>query len=80
MVLYEHAMESKVRDMKFSAILHGADPKDLEDKELPSVTKKDNLVFGDPTEYEKLSEEEKKKLSDEMRSKFFAWAGAKEDG
>jgi len=80
MTLYEHAMDRKVRDMKFSAILHGADPKELEDKEMPSSTKKDNLIFGDPAEYEKMSEEDKKKLSDKMRSKFFAWAGVKGNG
>jgi hypothetical protein len=63
--------------MKFSAILHGANPKDLEDKEYTSA--EDNLLFGDPAEYEKMDEEEKKRLTKKMKRKFFAFAGVKEN-
>ena len=63
--------------MKFSAILHGADPKELEDKERPSARKESNLQFGDPAEYANMTEEEKKVISDKMRKKFFTWAGVK---
>jgi len=65
-------MERKIRDMKFSAILHGADPKELEDKKMPSKSK--DLLFGDPEEYKKMDEKSKKELSDKMRSKFMDWA------
>lgn len=80
MVLHEHAVDRKIRDMKFSAVLHGADPKDMEDKEYAPVSRKDNLLFGDPAEYAKMSEEEKKILSEKMKKKFFAWSGVKRDG
>jgi len=80
MLLHEHAMDRKIRDMKFSAVLHGADPKDLEDKELEPVKRMDNLQFGDPTEYANMTEEEKKDLSNKMRNRFMSWAGAKKDG
>jgi hypothetical protein len=70
-------MERKIEDMKMNAILHGADPKDLEDREEQVKTRKDNLLFGDPAEYEKLDEAEKKKLSERMKQKFFGWAGVK---
>lgn len=81
LVLFEHAVERKIRDMKFSALLHGADPNDLEDKEYESVTtKKDNLLFGDPAEYKKMNEEERKEISDKMEKKFKGWAGVKKDG
>lgn len=80
LVLYEHAMARKIRDMKFSALLHGADPKDLEDKEYEAVERKDNLLFGDPAEYAKMSEEERKEISDKMEKKFQSWAGVKKDG
>jgi len=73
-------MDRKIRDMKFSAVLHGADPASLEDKEELFKTTNDNLVFGDPADYEKLDEEEKKKLTDKMRKKFFQFAGVKENG
>lgn len=79
LILHEHAVERKIRDMKFSAILHGADPKDMEDKEYPA-TSNNNLLFGDPADYEKMDEEEKKKLTEKMKKKFFAFAGVKEDG
>lgn len=73
-------MDRKIRDMKFSAILHGADPKSLEDKEYPDIKTKDNLLFGDPAEYEKMNEEDKKELTRKMKKKFFAFAGVKENG
>ena len=80
MVLHEHAVDRKIRDMKFSAVLHGADPKDMEDKEYAPAVRKDNLLFGDPAEYAKMDEEEKKALSEKMKKKFFAWSGVKKDG
>ena len=67
--------------MKFSAVLHGADPKDLEGKEMPSPKAvKDNLLFGDPADYANMPEEEKKELSEKMRAKFFRFAGVKDNG
>lgn len=66
--------------MKFSAVLHGADPASMEDKEEAFKTTNDNLMFGDPAEYEKLDEEEKKRLSDKMRNKFYQFAGVRENG
>jgi hypothetical protein len=80
LILYEHAVDRKIRDMKFSAVLHGADPKDLEDKEFEVVDRKNNLLFGEPAEYAKMNEEEKKVLSEKMKKKFFAWSGAKKNG
>ena len=80
MVLHEHAVDRKIRDMKFSAVLHGADPKDLEDKAFEAVNRKDNLLFGDPAEYVEMNEEEKKVLSEKMKKKFFAWSGVKKNG
>jgi len=77
MYLYEYATKDKIKDMKFSAILHGADPKDLEDKEYESVDRKSNLLFGDPAEYANMSEEEKKELSDKMMKKFEKWSKEK---
>ena len=63
--------------MKFNAVLHGADPKDLEDKDYEVIDRKENLLFGDPAEYAKYSDEEKKEISDKMMAKFSKWAGAK---
>ena len=64
--------------MKFSAVLHGADPKAIEDKEIPSSkTLKSNLQFGDPADYANLSETEKKELTEKMKGKFMKWAGVK---
>jgi hypothetical protein len=82
LMLHEHAVDRKIRDMKFSAVLHGADPKELDgkEKEFETAKNKNNLLFGDPAEYEKMDEEEKKKLSERMRKKFFAFAGVKKDG
>jgi hypothetical protein len=77
MVLHQYAMDEKIREMKFSAILHGADPKDLEDKKITDVKRKDNLLFGDPQDYAKMDEKSKKELSDKMKAKFMKWAQVK---
>lgn len=79
MCLFEHATERKIRDMKFSAILHGADPKDLEGKEYEATERKDNLLFGDPAEYKEMSEEEKEALSEKMMKKFSKWSKDKKN-
>ncbi|MFA5394419.1 MAG: hypothetical protein WC346_00185 [Methanogenium sp.] len=79
MILYEHAVDRKNRELKYLAIMHGADPKEFEKEDNPKV-RKDNLLFGDPAEYEKMSEEEKKELSDKMKKKFFTWAKVKNNG
>lgn len=65
--------------MKFSAMLHGADPKSLEDKKMSSVKKDNstNLLFGDPEEYKNWSEEKREEVSSMMMKKFVNWAGAK---
>ena len=74
-------MDSKVKDMKFNAVLHGADPKDLEDKNYDSVKNtKDNLMFGDPAEYSNMTDEERKVLSDKMMNKFIKFAKGKDNG
>lgn len=73
MVLYEHAIERKIQEAKFNALLHGADPKELDKKE-EFLERKENLLFGDPEEYKNMSDEERKKLTNKMRSKFIKWA------
>lgn len=73
MILYEHAMERKVQDLKFNAILHGADPKELEEKG-ESIERKNNLMFGDPEEYKDWSEEDRNKATEKMLGKFGKWA------
>jgi hypothetical protein len=77
MVLHQYAMDQKIQEMKFSAILHGADPKELEDKQITDVKRKDNLLFGDPKDYDKMDEKSKKELSDKMKAKFMKWAQVK---
>ena len=47
--------------MKFTAVLHGADPKELE-KKGEVEDRKNNLLFGDPEEYKNWSEEDKNKI------------------
>lgn len=77
-MLYEHAMDQKIEEMKFSAVMHGADPKEMDMDS--STSSKDTSLFRDPKDYEGMSEEEKKEISDKMRKKFMHWAGAKKNG
>jgi len=75
LLLYEHALDRKIEDMKFSAIMHGADPKEME-ADSPKASKGD-MLFGDPKDYKNMSEQDRKDLSDKMKKKFMGWAGAK---
>jgi hypothetical protein len=76
MLLFEAASERKYQEMKFNAILHGANPKEIEQK-TEEVNRKQDLLFGDPKEYESWSDEEKKRISQKMKSKFMKWAKGK---
>lgn len=69
-------MNDKLEDMKFEAILHGANPKELGEGKKSSG----DMLFKDPAEYEEMTEKERKDLSDKMRSQLMSWAGAKKNG
>jgi hypothetical protein len=71
-------MDQKIEEMKFSAVMHGADPKEM--KMDSSKSSGDNTLFRDPKDYEGMSDQEKKDLSDKMKKKFMGWAGAKKNG
>ena len=44
-------------------------------KETVDTKKEDSFTFGDPKEYAHLSTEEKKELTEKMKSKHKIWAG-----
>lgn len=70
--LLEYSSKRKNQEIKFLALLHGADPKDL-DLEDSSISN-ENLIFRDPADYEKMTEEERTELSNRMMAKFSGWA------
>jgi hypothetical protein len=74
MVLYEDSIDRKNQDMKFLAILNGADPKELGGKESGKSTES-GLLFGDPAEYEKMTKEKREELTKKMMAKFSPLVG-----
>lgn len=70
--LLEYSTKRKNQETKFLALLHGADPKDL-DLEDSSISN-ESLLFRDPADYEKMTEEERTELSNKMMAKFTSWS------
>jgi hypothetical protein len=66
-VLASHADKREYEEFKIQAALHGAEIKDKPSFEKPE---NDDLLFRDPKEYENLSEEERKELTDKMMAAF----------
>jgi hypothetical protein len=73
-VLFEHSEKELWNKMKFGAALQGVDLDKASAEETKAKKSGDELVFKDPKEYEKLSPEERKELTDKMYVKFKAWA------
>jgi len=64
-----------MQERRFQAGIHGINL----DKEMKKQTKKQkeekSFMFGDPKDYEKMSEKERKKKTEQMMGKHKAWAG-----
>ena len=56
-------MEEKKEKFRIEALLRGID--------IDKVGKEEEVLFKDPSSYEKMSEEDKKKKTEEMKGKLF---------
>jgi hypothetical protein len=78
--LYEHKLKEDEEHLRFQAAIHGAKL-----KETGRPTTKNNLgkavpMFGDPKDYESLSQEEREEMTDKMMGKHKIWAGTAFEG
>jgi len=75
LVLFEDYQERQMQERRFQAAIHGINL----DKEMKKQKKKEkedsSFVFGSPEEYKKMSEKEKKELTEKMMGKHKAWSG-----
>ena len=63
-----------MQERRFLAGIHGINL-DKEMKKQTSKTKEEgSFMFGDPKEYEKMSDEERKKKTNQMMGKHKSWA------
>jgi len=79
-VLFEHAQKREYDTMKFNAALQGVDLDKGKEKETgnPVTEKFDGVeLFGDPKDYENLSQEEKERKTKELMTKMKSWASGK---
>jgi hypothetical protein len=67
--MYEHYQKEEVDRFKIKAAMFGAKFDEEEKK------KEDDFTFKDPEEYAKLSDKERKTLTDKMMDKHKKWAG-----
>lgn len=73
--LLYYASKRKVADLEFQASLHGH-KLDKDKIDLPKDKKEpDKFVFGSEDSYKNMSDEERKKLTEEMKSRHQIWAG-----
>lgn len=75
--LFDRHQDEKYRDHRFLAAIQGINL-DKELKKTPSQTptkeQQGNFIFGDPTEYEKLTEDERVVLTSKMMGEHHGWA------
>lgn len=76
--LFENAMRIKNQEYKIIGAFHGIsfdDEKAVSSAELPEgVSDPRKFVFGDPNSYEKLGQEEREKLTQEMMGNHKQWS------
>jgi len=74
LILFEQYQERQMQERRFLAGIHGINL-DKEMKKQTNKTKEESsFMFGDPKEYEKMSDEEKKKKTNQMMGKHKTWA------
>ena len=67
-ILYEHSIKRQNDYYKFLAAVHGIDLDKENRKETALNIPKNDLTFQDPSEYGHMSDEEKEKLTQHMKS------------
>ena len=82
MVLCEYQQKAEFDKLKIRAAFFGVNLEEDSKKKPKEQRKKgkkkeDVFMFKDPSEYENMSEEERKKLSEEMMSKHRQWSEGK---
>jgi hypothetical protein len=80
--LYEYKLKEDEEHLRFQAAIHGAKLKEAGQSFAPSG---DNLkrpvpMFGDPKDYESLSQEEREEMTEKMMGKHKMWAGSAFEG
>lgn len=71
--LFENIQKTKEHEMKFLAHVHGVDLKSTKQSE-PSAILEDKVpLFGNPEDYEKMSDDEREDLTQKMMGKHKNW-------
>jgi len=77
-VLYKNLTDREYQRFKVQAALHGAKIDEDEDKHPEMVKRKSkpsSFKFGDPADYEHMTEEAKQKLTEKMMGTHQIWKG-----
>jgi len=73
--LFENIQKCKMHEMTFQAGIHGVDLQGAKTQSKPSTNAESVVpLFGDPEDYEELSNEEREDLTKTMLSKHRNWA------
>lgn len=75
LVLFEQYQERQMQQRRFLAAIHGINLDKEMNKQKKQKKEDSSFVFGDPKEYEKMTEEEKKNKTEEMMGMHKAWSG-----
>lgn len=76
--MFSHAIKSKNDHYKFQASLHGFDiskeSDGLTDGAVPEGVKRNEFVFGDPSKYDDMTQEEREELTKKMMGNWISFA------
>jgi hypothetical protein len=72
--LYEFKLKEDEENIRFQAAIHGAELKEKPQEGSKSGSETVPL-FGDPKDYDSMSQEEREKLTKKMMGKHKVWAG-----
>jgi len=81
--MYSHLSDSKWEDRKFQAAIAGIDlEKEVKKQKAKSSLQSQQgvLLFKDPKDYEKLSKEEREKMTQDMMGLHKSWAKGQVEG
>lgn len=68
-------MKERIAEQKFQMALHGAEPADAPQSDFPKPNK-DNLLFGDPADYDKMTPAEREEKTQKMMAHWGRWIGS----
>lgn len=73
--LYEYYLKEEEASIRFQAAIHGTKLKETKQPSAEGNLEKSVPMFGDPKDFDSLSQEEREEMTEKMMGKHKVWAG-----